>query len=154
LLNSSGVLGQRLRNAFGLISGRCTVGKRIDKHAPYSPLDGQRIREATRKEVRSDESPRALRETTLRTKVTKVEKRRFLRLVSRLGEALDASISPSHLLRPLMEMVVEAEMRLIDAAGRSGPVYRPPNDRREQLDRFEADIRKLLHEAIADTTSE
>jgi len=124
------------------------VAKRIEKVSPYSPLDGERIREATQKDVLPSATPKALRNTTLRTKVTKVEKRRFLRLVSRLGEALDASISPSHLLRPLMEMVVEAEMQLIDAADKSGPVYRPPNDRREQLDRFEADIRKLLQEAI------
>ena len=119
-----------------------------DSDTRYSPLDGCRLVDATSRSVDAAAPPKVFRSTTLRTKVTPVEKRRFLRLATRLGEALDASVSPSHLLRPLMELAVQAENQLLDAAGRSGPVYRPPNDRRAELDRFEEDIRQMLMQAI------
>ena len=125
------------------------MAKRIkDKDGLYSPLDATRIAELSQHGARHQERPAVLRTSTLRTKVTSVEKRRFLRLVTRLGDTLDASVSPSHLLRPLIEMTVDAERALMAEAERAGPVYRPPNDRRDELDRFEDRIRSLLLAAI------
>ena len=125
------------------------MAKRIkDKDQLYSPLDSTRIAELSQQGSRPHDRPTVLRTSTLRTKVTSVEKRRFLRLVTRLGDTLDASVSPSHLLRPLIELTIDAERKLLAEAERAAPVYRPPNDRRDELDRFEDRIRSLLLAAI------
>lgn len=127
------------------------MAKRIkDKDQLYSPLDHGAIAEATGPVVQRAATPRALRTSTVRTKVTQFEKRRFLRLVTRLGDTLEASVSPSHLLRPLIELAIDAERKLLAEAERAAPVYRPPNDRRDELDRFEDRIRSLLLAAIVD----
>lgn len=126
------------------------MAKRINVKEPlYSPLDRDAIVAATGPAANRAPSPAALRTATVRTKVTRVEKRRFLHLVSRLGEALDASVSPSHLLRPLMELVIEAERPLLDIARSGGRIYRPPNDRRAEVDSFERHIRTLILQALS-----
>src|SRR5262245_49672488 len=66
------------------------------------------------------------------------------RLVTSLARRLNAQVKVSHVVRALIEILLNAEGEIDKRAGEAPPLVRPPNGDAQALQRFERDIARIL----------
>ena len=80
--------------------------------------------------------------------LTHAEERQIERLVDRVGEGLRTSLKLSHVLRACVAVLCHAEKELVERAGGSEPLVRPPNGDAVALAQYEHELAKLISQAL------
>ena len=88
----------------------------------------------------------------LKFRLPRSERSDVMRVVSRLGEQVEASVEWSHVGRALVVLLRHAEGEIVKHARRNGPLVRPSNDQAIALAEFEQRIAQILLRAFREVS--
>lgn len=83
--------------------------------------------------------------------LSKSEEREFERLVSEMAEQLGTPLKPSHVLRAVMTLLLNADEELAKQCGKVGFLKRPPNGDLAALAVFEHSMARIIDIAFRNT---